>query len=191
MKGVTRIGVVTGVAHELDALLPDEPRVALGDGRPSVSRVDWRGKSLFLACAGIGKVAAATAATVLAARHDVELLLVIGTAGKIGFAEGDLFLLTDLEGNVPVGSPDGFGLYFQDTRYLSGYELGIQGLRPTVLLSTGRSHFLGAQVLTNPNLVTSDGTAVAVGAGVGEADGAGVGLADGVGPPAIEVGSWR
>lgn len=75
--------------------------------------------------------------------------------------EGDLFLLTDLEGNVPLGNAEGFGLYYQDTRYLSGHELVIENLPPTILLSTGRAHFLGAQVLTNPNIVLADGTHIA------------------------------
>lgn len=74
--------------------------------------------------------------------------------------EGDLFLLTDLVGNVPPGNRDGFGLYHKDTRFLSGYELVIEGLRPTILLSTGRSHFLEAQVLTNPNFETPEGQTV-------------------------------
>lgn len=74
--------------------------------------------------------------------------------------EGDLFLLTNLEGNVPRGNPNGFGLYYQDTRFLSAYELAIQGLRPTTLLSTGRFHFVGAQVLTNPALLTAEGQRV-------------------------------
>jgi glycogen debranching enzyme len=74
--------------------------------------------------------------------------------------EGDLFLLTDLEGNVPRRNPDGFGLYLKDTRFVSAYELVVQGLKPTILLSSGRSHFLGAQVLTNPALVLGDGRVV-------------------------------
>lgn len=74
--------------------------------------------------------------------------------------EGDLFLLTDLLGNVPRGNRNGLGLYYQDTRFLSGHELDIQGLRPTVLHSTGRPHFFESQVLTNPNLVTTDGQLV-------------------------------
>ena len=78
----------------------------------------------------------------------------------IAIKEGDLFLLTDLEGNVPPGNTNGFGLYLGDTRFLSCYELAIQGLRPTILLSAGRSAFLAAQVLTNPNLTTPDGRVV-------------------------------
>ncbi len=70
---------------------------------------------------------------------------------------GDLFLLTNLEGNVPPGNPNGFGLYHRDTRMLSGFELIIQGLQPTILLSTSHAHFLSEQVLTNPNLTTADG----------------------------------
>ncbi|MDC3959121.1 amylo-alpha-1,6-glucosidase [Polyangium jinanense] len=74
--------------------------------------------------------------------------------------EGDLFLLTDAEGNVPRKNREGYGLYLGDTRFLSSYELAIQGLRPTILLSSDHAHFLGAQVLTNPNLVTPEGQAV-------------------------------
>ncbi len=74
--------------------------------------------------------------------------------------EGDVFLLTDHEGNAPLGNANGFGLYFRDTRFLSGYELVIEGLRPTVLLSSSRSQFLSAQVLTNPNLALPDGRRV-------------------------------
>ncbi|MDI1448836.1 glycogen debranching N-terminal domain-containing protein [Polyangium sp. 6x1] len=74
--------------------------------------------------------------------------------------EGDLFLLTDAEGNVPRKNREGYGLYLGDTRFLSSYELAIQGLRPTILLSSDHAHFLGAQVLTNPNLVTPEGQEV-------------------------------
>ncbi|UQA58772.1 glycogen debranching N-terminal domain-containing protein [Polyangium aurulentum] len=74
--------------------------------------------------------------------------------------EGDLFLLTDPEGNVPRGNREGYGLYVGDTRFLSAYELAVQGLKPTILLSSGHAHFLGAQVLTNPNLVMPGGQLV-------------------------------
>lgn len=71
--------------------------------------------------------------------------------------ERDLFLLADLEGNVPPGNSNGYGLYHRDTRFLSAFELRVQGLEPTILLSSGRWPFLGSYVLTNPNLVTDDG----------------------------------
>ncbi len=74
--------------------------------------------------------------------------------------EGDLFMLADLRGNVPAGNVDGLGLYYRDTRFLSTYDLGVQGLEPTILLSSGRWHFLGTYVLTNPSLVTEEGGVV-------------------------------
>lgn len=74
--------------------------------------------------------------------------------------ERDLFMLSDLEGNVPLGSSNGFGLYHGDTRFLSAFELRVQGLHPTVLLSSGRWPYLGSFVLTNPNVVTEDGRTI-------------------------------
>src|SRR5262245_21184604 len=74
--------------------------------------------------------------------------------------EGDLFLLADLERNVPAGNQNGFGLYYCDTRFLSTYDLEVQGLEPTILLSSGRWPFLGAYMLTNPNFVTNGGERV-------------------------------
>jgi nucleoside phosphorylase len=91
---ITRIGIICGVPEELAAFLPEQPRARLPGEGPPVERLDYAGKTLFLACAGIGKVAAATAATLLVARHGAQLLIVIGTAGKIGEAEGDLFHVT-------------------------------------------------------------------------------------------------
>jgi len=50
--------------------------------------------------------------------------------------ERDLFLLTDISGQVPRGNSNGYGLYYQDTRYLSGFEFSFSLARPIVLLST-------------------------------------------------------
>ncbi len=75
--------------------------------------------------------------------------------------QGDLFLIADLEGNVPEGNPNGLGLYFQDTRVLSAFELVVEGLPPTILLSTDHDAFLSEQVLTNPNLQSADGQRIA------------------------------
>ena len=90
-----RIGIISGVADELAAFLPGEPGTRLEAGPLSVRRIEHGGKQMFLLCAGIGKVAAATAATLLRTVHDVELLLVIGTAARIGEAQGDLFAIVD------------------------------------------------------------------------------------------------
>lgn len=90
-----RIGIISGVDTELAAFLPDLPRTGVPGLPLAVSHVAWEGKDLFLLCNGIGKVSAAVAATVLRACCGVDLLFVIGTAGKIGTADGALFNIVE------------------------------------------------------------------------------------------------
>ncbi len=71
--------------------------------------------------------------------------------------ERDLFLMTDAEGNVPTPAEAGYGLYKNDTRYLSLYDLSLDGVRPIVLLSTAELGFGSEHHLTNPSMSTSDG----------------------------------
>src|SRR5438132_6357355 len=71
--------------------------------------------------------------------------------------ERDLFLLTDVAGQVPRGNTNGYGLYYKDTRYLSGYELSFSLAKPMVLLSTAELGFSSEHVLTNPTLVDLEG----------------------------------
>jgi len=72
----------------------------------------------------------------------------------------DLFLLTDLNGNVPRENVNALGLYYQDTRFLAAYELVLEGIPPTYLLSTGEMQFAEVQELTNPDLRLPNGTIV-------------------------------
>jgi glycogen debranching enzyme len=46
-----------------------------------------------------------------------------------------VFLLCDRYGDLPLGNEAALGLYFRDTRFLSHYELLIDGMRPTYLHS--------------------------------------------------------
>jgi adenosylhomocysteine nucleosidase len=90
---IKRIGIISGVAFELEAFMPgvgDTTELA-GLGVRTIKR---GGKDLLLACEGIGKVAAATTASVLALAGKVDLLMVIGTAGKIGRRTEKLFKIT-------------------------------------------------------------------------------------------------
>ncbi len=64
--------------------------------------------------------------------------------------EGDLFLLTNREGEIPRENSSGFGLYHQDTRYLSTYEVFLEDAKPIVLLSTAELGFSAEQEMTNP-----------------------------------------
>ncbi len=74
--------------------------------------------------------------------------------------EGNLFLMTDAEGNLPPGDDQGYGLYKGDTRYLSVYDLSLGDVRPVVLLSTAESGYASEHVLTNPPMRTAAGRAV-------------------------------
>jgi nucleoside phosphorylase len=111
------------VANELAVFLPGRPRRSLGAGALAVQQAAYAGKEVYMLCAGIGKVAAATAAATLHARHSVDLLMVVGTAGKIGAVDGDLFnvveavqadygaqradgLVRYMPGAMPVGPAD-------------------------------------------------------------------------------------
>jgi len=71
--------------------------------------------------------------------------------------EGDLFLMTDVEGNAPRNSMAGYGLYKGDTRYLSVYDLSFDGIRPVVLLSTADLGYGSEHDLTNPPITLAEG----------------------------------
>jgi nucleoside phosphorylase len=92
---VRRVGIVSGVEDELSAFLPGEAREVMTGPVLPVERVTLAGKEIFLLCAGIGKVASASAATLLHAHFGVDLLAVIGTAGKIGAIDGHLFNIVE------------------------------------------------------------------------------------------------
>ncbi|RVT93875.1 purine phosphorylase [Sphingomonas crocodyli] len=89
-----RIGIVAGMPAELAAFAPAMAREAIA-GPIAVEALTLGDKQCFLACAGIGKVASASAAALLAHRHDVDLLLVIGTAARIGLGPGGAFRIVD------------------------------------------------------------------------------------------------
>jgi adenosylhomocysteine nucleosidase len=116
------IGILCATPEELEAV-----RARLGlDGRPAVhgpTRV-WEGRGLTLAQSGIGKVNAAAAATLLAARFGAHALVFSGVAGALdpalevgsvlladalaihdyGYVTGGRFTPT-ASGLIPIGAP--------------------------------------------------------------------------------------
>jgi adenosylhomocysteine nucleosidase len=141
-----RIGIICGVPEELAAFLPEQARVAVEGAPFGVARIDYAGKALFAACAGIGKVAAATAATWLHARCGVEFLIVIGTAGKIGAAEGDLFHVVEAV-QADYGAQRSEGLVH--------YTAGAMPIGPAVIQAF-RSADIPAAGLPGARIATSD-----------------------------------
>ena len=143
---IARIGIVTGLKEELAAFRPDDPGESLGDGPIAVRHVVYSGKDVFLASAGIGKVAAATAATWLHARHQVDLLLVIGTAGMIGEAHGGVFHIVEaVQSDYGAQRPDGF------VNYTAGdWPIGEAVVRPYL------AHAVGDPGLPKARIASSD-----------------------------------
>jgi glycogen debranching enzyme len=77
--------------------------------------------------------------------------------------EGDIFLLTDGDGQIARGNRNGHGLYHNDMRYLSGYDLTFSTARPITLLSTAELGHSSEQVMTNPKMVDVNGSRIARG----------------------------
>jgi adenosylhomocysteine nucleosidase len=75
------IGIVAALPEEADAFMSGVGVVQAGP--VPIRRIEHDHKSILVATSGIGKVNAATTATLLAG-YGCELLLVIGTAGLIG-----------------------------------------------------------------------------------------------------------
>ena len=73
--------------------------------------------------------------------------------------ENDLFVLTDIDGNIPPENGEGLGLYLRDTRFLSTYDLRLGGQRPTVLYSTAQKNCQLTADLSNPE-ITHDGSII-------------------------------
>ncbi|NNV05111.1 amylo-alpha-1,6-glucosidase [Geobacillus sp. C56-T2] len=66
--------------------------------------------------------------------------------------ENDVFLLTDREGNIPEHHPYGLGLYTKDTRFLSKWDLRINGEKPVLLSSDAAENYVATILLTNPHM---------------------------------------
>lgn len=73
--------------------------------------------------------------------------------------QGDLFGVFDQTGDILWGQDIADGLYFRDTRYLSGLTFRIGGQRPVLLSSLVRENNVMLSVnLTNETLTLNDGT---------------------------------
>jgi glycogen debranching enzyme len=73
-------------------------------------------------------------------------------AGVLVLKHDDMFLLTDARGDIERDHR-GLGLYAGDTRFLSLYELRVNGVRPVVLRTGNAVGYHSTLQLTNPDLV--------------------------------------
>jgi glycogen debranching enzyme len=58
--------------------------------------------------------------------------------------EGDLFFLTEKNGDITSNLDKGFGLYTKDTRFLSGLEVLVDGEKPELLTSQADKSYLAS-----------------------------------------------
>lgn len=97
LKGRQRLGLMAAMPQEIEAILPHLQAVeTVVQGGRSFHFGVWHGQSVVAVLSGIGKVAAATTATLLRAVFDVDHLVFSGVAGGLGegVAVGDLVLGT-------------------------------------------------------------------------------------------------
>lgn len=63
-----------------------------------------------------------------------------------------IFLVTDANGNIPTHNHSGYGLYMDDTRFLSRMEIKINDIRPIILSSSTESGHSSVIIATNPEI---------------------------------------
>jgi glycogen debranching enzyme len=73
---------------------------------------------------------------------------------------GELFLLSEQNGEIPAGNQDGFGLYYHDCRYLDGYHIEFAGTAPNILVKNAHRGSIADFELTNEELQLKGGKAV-------------------------------
>src|ERR671937_253650 len=75
--------------------------------------------------------------------------------------EGQLYLIADRAGDVTALNVEGHGLYYQDTRHLSLFELDISGTRLTLLSAAGELNFMSNLQFANELLLDGSGEVLA------------------------------
>jgi hypothetical protein len=74
---------------------------------------------------------------------------------------GDVFFLSEQNGELPPHSQDGFGLYYHDCRYLDGYRIRFAGTPSNVLVSAANQGSIAQFELTNEQFQLSQRETVA------------------------------
>lgn len=75
---------------------------------------------------------------------------------RLPIKEGEHFLFTNLEGDIPSDNTSGLGFYYLDTRFLSCYEFTLNGRRPILLSSTAERDYMSRIEMTNGDIQTGD-----------------------------------
>ncbi len=79
---------------------------------------------------------------------------------RVILKEDQVFVVSDLNGDIPADNDLGLGLYREDTRYLSCYELRVNGRLPILLNNSVDRAYVATFQLVNPALSNPDGTPI-------------------------------
>lgn len=71
--------------------------------------------------------------------------------------DGELFMVTTTDGQIPDGCSCGLGLYYRDTRFLSRLTISLNDARPVLLSLSADKNYLSMIELCNPHLSGGDG----------------------------------
>ncbi|HLJ67951.1 MAG TPA: amylo-alpha-1,6-glucosidase [Chloroflexota bacterium] len=80
---------------------------------------------------------------------------------SVALKESELQFISDATGDIPADNPAGHGLYFRDTRFLSRYELFVNGVRPFFLSNSTNKHFIATFQFINNAMQLKNGQRVA------------------------------
>lgn len=78
-------------------------------------------------------------------------------ADAIVAKDEDLCFICERDGSVPLGGDHGLGLYYHDCRYLNGYEMHLNGVKPDPLVATANRGFMSVFELTNNDFEMANG----------------------------------
>lgn len=74
--------------------------------------------------------------------------------------DNELTLVMQEDGEIPIKENYGYGLYYHDCRYLSGFLMRLMDIPPTRVLSSDDRGFRSALMVTNPELKDCTGTTI-------------------------------
>lgn len=80
--------------------------------------------------------------------------------GTVVLKENHLQIVSDEFGDLPSSDVANYGLYYYDTRYLSSYELRVNGRRPLYLSHSTDRNYIATFQFVNSDMILPNGTPV-------------------------------
>ena len=140
------VGIITGVDAEAAALFPGQSADSEALHGFMVRQVPFAARNIVITCSGIGKVNAAMAAMMLVEHYHADLLLVVGTAGKLNGREGNCFQIIEAVQGDYGASRAGSFVHYRAGAWPIG-EAHAEPFRAAIMPDTG---------LPEERIITSD-----------------------------------